>query len=129
MRHTGKFMIAAINGVVISGNYAWTMDENADELDGTTAEDLGFENPSDGVYSGTISLKGYMDIETGNYTVVRRGTQISNLQLFRNVGDPVPAFAIPSAIVLNSTQGGEVRGKIEWTARAKSQGEYTYSDP
>ena len=132
MTHSGKEIEAKIGGmapVFVSGNYAWNMEENADELDGTTGEDAGYENPSVGVYSGVVMLKGYMDIVSGTYTPIRRGTTISNLKLYRDKDDTNPAFSIPSAVVLQSTQGGEVRGKVEWTARIKTKGSYTYNEP
>ena len=129
MSISGKYLIGKINGVVIHGNYAWTVEESADDLDGTTAEDAGYANHHDGVWDGVINLKGYMDITDGNYTVVRRGTTITNLQCYRNIDDADPAFEFPSCLVLNSTQGGEVRGKVEWTCRAVIKGTYTYNDP
>jgi len=129
---SGKYLEAKIGGmapVFIAGNYAWTAEEGADELDGTTGEDEGFENPDDGVYSCAINLKGYMDVATGQYAVVRRGTLIENLKLYRDKDDATPAYVFPVAKVFNSTQGGEVKGKVEWTSRIKAKGAYTYNDP
>lgn len=129
MSISGKYLEAKINGVFISGNYAWTVDESADDLDATTGEDDGYANHHDGVWDATINLKGYMDVAAGEYTPVRRGTVITNLQLYRDKDDDDPAFEFPSCLVLQSTQGGEVRGKIEWSARVVLRGTYTYNDP
>lgn len=129
MSISGKYMEARIGATVVRGNFAWSAEEGAAELDGTTAQDNGFENPDDGLYSLVVNLRGYMDVATGQYVPVRRGTTISNLRLYRNKNDLAPAFDVPVAKVFNSTQGGEVAGKIEWTARVKAKGSYTYNDP
>ena len=132
MAISGKEIQAKIGGmspVAINGNYAWTAEEAVAELDGTTAEDDGFENPEAGLKSCVVNLKGYMDVQAGEYTPVVAGTTISNLKLYRDKDDATPAFVFTSALVLNSTQGGEVNGKVEWTARVKSKGSYTYNDP
>ena len=129
MSISGKYMIATVGDTLVHGNYAWTIEETADELDATTAEDGGYENPDDGVWSSTVNLKGYMNIIDGTYTPVRRGTLITDLRLYRNIDDAEPAFAIPLAKVFTSTQGGEVKGKIEWTAKIKTKGIYEYADP
>jgi hypothetical protein len=132
MSVSGKFMQAKIGGmapVAVVGNYAWSAEENAEELDRTEAETEGFEDTDDGVWSLTVNLKGFMDIADGSYTPVRRGTLITDLKLFRDKDDATPAFVIPKAKVYTSTQGGEVKGKVEWTARIKAKGSYTYNDP
>jgi hypothetical protein len=129
---SGKYMetkIGDVSPVFVAGNYGWTVEESADDLDGTTGEDDGYANHYDGVWDAVVNLKGYMDVAAGEYTPVRRGTTISNLKLYRDKDDATPAFTFPSCLVLNSTQGGEVRGKIEWTARIVLKGTYTYADP
>lgn len=129
MSISGKALQAQIDGIFVHGNFSWQIEEDGDELDGTTAESGGFEDPEIGVYKGRITLKGYMSVIDGTYTPVRRGTVISDLKLFRDITDAVPAFDIPSAISLRSNQGGEVRGKVEWGATIATKGQYTYNDP
>jgi hypothetical protein len=70
-----------------------------------------------------------MDIVTGNYAAVRRGTIITNLELFRIDGETTPAFSVPQALVVRSKQSGEIRGRVEWQAEIHSRGTYTYNDP
>lgn len=129
MSISGKALQAEIDGVFVHGNFSWQIEEDGDELDGTTAESGGYEDPEMGVYKARVTLKGYMDVADGTYTPVRRGTIVTNLKLFRDITDVTPAFDIPTSLVLRSNQGGEVRGKVEWGSTIATKGAYTYNDP
>lgn len=126
---SGKALTAKIGATTIVGVFNWEAEEVAAELDTTTAADGGFDHPEDGVKSLTVRLRGYMDTVDGEYAPIRRGTTISNLNLFRASTDATAAFVIPTAKVFRSTQGGEIKGRIEWSAEIKAVGSYTYNDP
>lgn len=131
MIHTGAFMEAKIGGmapVFIAGNYAWDVDEQSDDHEGTTGEDAGFENGCTGVGVAVITLKGWMDIAAGEYTPVRAKTIINDLKLYLDEASTVN-WTFPVAEVITSKQGGQVKGKVEWSATIRSRGAYTYADP
>lgn len=129
MSISGKFLGAEADGTTIEGNYAWTAEESGDPLDRTVGTDGGYARTDLGVYDLKISMRLYLDISTGEYERVRRGTTLTNLNLLRNVDDAVPAFSIPEALVVRSVQRGEVRGKMEVEVEAVAQGEYSANDP
>src|SRR5262245_47421418 len=116
MSVSGKFMSCTINGVEIFDNYAWTAEEGGDVLERTAGRHQGKEAEDMGVENCHVTIRGYMDVELGQYVPVRRGTIITNLRLFRDRGDSTPAFDIPEALSVRSKQGGEVKGKVEWDA-------------
>lgn len=120
---SGKKLTAKLNATVIAGNYAWSVDEGGDVLDKTVGADNGWENEEMGVQNlhGTIKL--YLDIATGAYATVRRGTILAQLKLYRALADAQPAFSITSALVTKSTQGAEVKGRFEVTIEFHSQGD------
>ena len=129
MSISGKFITCTIGNVEVEGNYAWEVEEGGDVLDRTVGSDNGAARQDMGVQDCRISIRGYMDVSTGNYIPVRRGTVISNLELFRNDTDTNAAFVIPEALVSRSKQKAEVRGKVEWDCDALANGEYTCNDP
>lgn len=131
MNHSGQYMEAKIGGmtpVFVAGNYAWEVSEEADDHEGTTGEDEGYENGCTGVKVAVVNLRGWMDIAAGEYVTVQAKTIISNLKLYLDK-DATVNWTFPTAEVITSTQGGEVKGKVQWTARIKSRGSYTYADP
>lgn len=129
MSVSGKYMTCSINGLEIFDNYSWSMDEGGDALDRTTGAWNGWEAEDMGVQNGHVSIKGYMDVSTGQYLPIRRGQIITNLLLFPDENSIVPSFTIPEALIVRSTQGGEIRGKIEWSCEVHSRGEVIATDP
>lgn len=129
MSVSGKKLAAAINGTAVVGLVSWRLSETSQELDATTGADLGFESPDHGLLGCQVELGGTMDLTTGRYVPLRAGTTLANLRLFREVTDVTPAALIPTALILQSNQGGEVRGRFEIAATIKSKGSYTISDP
>jgi hypothetical protein len=126
---TGKYLVAKLNGVLIENVFKWNAEEGGDVLDATVGTDLGFEYEEMGVENCHVTTTLYLDIVNGVYSNVQRGTVLTNLQLFRNVADTVPALLIPFALVVRSGQGAEVRGKFEVPCEIHSQGPYTTNDP
>ena len=130
MSVSGKYLTALHSGGTLSDIYGWTAEETGDVLDRTTGSFNGFEAEDMGVFGLHITAKGYMDVTTGSVNAIRRGTLLTDLQLYRDINDAVPAYACTEALVVRFTQGGEVRGKMEWTAEIHSRGDViTYSDP
>ncbi len=131
MAISGKYAEAKIGGmapVYISGQYSWSIEETAQELDATTAEDDGYSNTEDGVWSATVELSGYLDLADGDYTSIRRGTLISNLKLYIDKDDATASFVFPTAKVFRSTMSAEVNGRVEWRATIKNKGSYTFTE-
>ncbi len=128
MSISGKYMTCLIGSTVVADNYAWDVDEDAKELDRTVGADNGYGDLDLGVQRATISIKGYMDVATGQYTKVEAGQIISNVHLYRDSADAIPAYTFPLVAVPKSKQGGEVDGKIEWSATFKNKGGYTCVD-
>ncbi|MBA4191312.1 MAG: hypothetical protein C0467_25295 [Planctomycetaceae bacterium] len=129
MSISGKYLTAKIGTTVITDNYAWDAAEGGQMLGRTTGAFLGKRAEDFGVDELTIIIKGYMDVAAGAYTPVRRGTTITNLRLYRDESDSVPAYDVPVAKVANSRQGAEVEGKVEWQAEIHAYGGWTYNDP
>lgn len=129
MSISGKFICAKINDVIITGVQQWTAEDTAQELDGTTAEDLGFDNPDDGIASLAVSMELVIDVTTGALTTIQRGTLINNLELFASILSAVPIYSVPNFKVFSSTPRGEVKGRFTYSVRGKSQGAYTLNDP
>jgi len=129
MSVSGKYLTCKINGVVIFDNYGWTVKESAVKLGRTTGRFLGFRATDQGVLGANISIKGYMDVASGQYEPVEAGTIITNLYLYRDQNDTTAAYEFPQANVFDSTQGGEIEGKVEWTSESESYGIYYCNDP
>lgn len=128
MSISGKYLTVAIGDNELAGNYGWTAEEGGDVLDRTVGADGGKEREDMGVENCHITIKLYLDIATGQPSLVKRGTVLNSLKLYRNRDDATPAFDIPEALVVRRTQGGEVRGKMEVSCEIHTQGDYTEND-
>lgn len=129
MSISGKLGGGKIDGVVIAGVQDWEAVETIDQLDGTTGSDGGYENDDGGVRRVEVTMNLVQDISTGVYSAVSAGTEITNLQLFRDLADVSPAFAIPTFRVYESGNRVEVRGRSTVRVRGRSAGSYTRNDP
>lgn len=129
MSVSGKFLTAAIGTTVIVGNYAWSVTERFDKLDAITAADGGANHKDFGVGEADITLRLLMDVTTGAYEPVAAGAEITNLRLFRKATDDAPAYEFPAVRIFESTQGAEIRGRVEVTANGENVGAYTRNDP
>lgn len=132
MSISGKHIAAKIGDmmpVLIPGVQEWSAEDSAQELDGTTAEDEGFENPDDGLASLRVSMRLVIDITAGDLTTIQRGTLITNLKLFADIDATDPIYTIPSFKVFKSTPRGEINGRFTYDVEGKAKGEYTLNDP
>jgi hypothetical protein len=126
---SGKYLTASIGGTEIYDNYAWDCDEDGTILDRSTGANAGWRKEDMGLQAAKVTIKGYMDVGSGQYVPVRRGTIITNLKLYRSNGDSLAAFEIAECLVSRSHQGAEVDGKIEWSATLNSRSEVITNDP
>ena len=129
MSVSGKYIVAKINGTIVAGVQEWEADETIDQLDGTTGADEGFEADDGGIQRVVVTMNLVQDITTGVYSAVRAGTSITNLTLYRDKDDAQPAFSIPIFRVFQSTNRGEVRGRVTVRVVGRSYGTYTVNDP
>lgn len=130
MSISGKHMSAFVNGAEVPGSYSWNAEEVGDVLDATVGSDGGWEREDMGVQGLHVTVKAYLDISTGSYTAYRRGTILTDVDLYRHIEDATPAFSVSEALVVRSRQGGEVRGKLEIEFEFHSRGDVvTVNDP
>ena len=128
----GAHIAAKIGGmspVLVPGLQSWAADDTAQELDATTAEDEGFENPEDGLAGLRVTMQLVIDILTGDLITISRGTLITNLKLFAHIDATGPIYTIPLFKVFKSTPRGEVNGRFTYDVEGRSKGAYTLDDP
>lgn len=121
--------IGGMSPVLVPGVQTISVEENAAELDGTTAEDEGFENPDDGLASLMVSLDLVMDITAGTFIAIRPGTLINDLKIYADTTADDPIYLLPVAKVFRSTWKGEVNGRSTYACTIKSKGTYTVNEP
>lgn len=126
---SGKYLAVTINGVLIVGEQGWTCRVTADQLDGTTGSDQGYENDDFGIQRAEIDLEIVQNLATGVYTVVAAPQRVSQLKLYRAVTDAQPAFTFPIATIYESTNMGKVRERFTVACKAKSNGPFTVTNP
>lgn len=129
MSISGKHIAAKISAVIIPGVQQWSAEDSAQELDGTTAEDQGFENPDDGLSSLSVSMELVIDITTGSLTPISRGTLISGLELYADTDAATPIYSVPLFKVFRSSPRGEINGRFTYSISGKSKGAYTLFNP
>jgi hypothetical protein len=129
---SGKHIGARIGGVapvLVPGVQSWTADDTAQELDGTTAEDEGFENPDDGLASLSVNMELVIDIVSGSLTPISRGTLITDLKLYADIDAGTPIYHCPLFKVFKSTPKGEINGRFMYSVQGKSKGPFFLADP
>ncbi len=126
MAVSAKKIAAKIGTTTIVGIVSWNVRESAVDLDATTAADGGYERHEAGLLGATIECRGVFDLTSGTYAVVAAGTTLTNLKLFSDIGDVDPAYTFGTAVVMESSQSGEIRGRFEMSFTAKSVGSWSY---
>ena len=129
MSVSGKYLTAKIGAAEIVGNYSWSVTERYDKIDAITAADGGNNRKDFGVGEADISLKLLIDVADGEVEPVVAGTEITNLKLYRKASDAQPAYLFPTARIFESTQGAEIRGRVEFTCSGENVGSYTRNEP
>ncbi len=121
--------IGSSSPALVPGVQSWSAEDSAQELDGTTAEDEGFEHPDDGLASLRVSAQLVIDITAGDLVSVSRGTVITNLRLYADIGATTPIYLLPVAKVFKSAPKGEINGRFTYDIEIRSVGPYTLADP
>ena len=113
MSISGKYLKATHNGSDISGTHSWTVNETADRIEATTGADGGRGKKDPGVVDTTVTIRFYLDINTGVFTAFRAGSTLTNLTLFSDLNAASPIYAFTSARVFGCRPNGAVRDKFE----------------
>jgi hypothetical protein len=104
----------------------WTVDDDADDLDATTAEDDGFGVADVGVQQLSGTVKGKYIVTATKIASHRpgRGTGLK-LYTYSMGADVGPFWDVPNFAISNFNQSTPVRGEITFSFRFKSRGTYT----
>lgn len=132
MSISGKFISLKIGGVtpvVVPGVTDLTADTEADELDGTTAEDDGFDNPDDGCKRCVITGTLVIDINTGSFVSLSTGTLIQDLKYYADIDATSWIFHLPVAKVFRASFKGAIKGRATYDVTIKSKGVFYEQDP
>lgn len=105
---------------------AWVVDDDADDLDGTTAESDGYGDADIGVeqISGSIDGKYKIGVTKIAHLAPQLGTNLK-LYTYKLLADTGPFWDIPSYAINGLRHGSQVRGEITFTCRFKSKGLFT----
>jgi hypothetical protein len=115
--------------VLVPGVQSWEGEHEADELDGTTAEDEGFDNPDDGLHKCTIQATLVIDITTGSFVAIKTGTLISDFKAYADIDAADPIYHLPVAKVFRSKFRGEIKGRVTYDVTIKSKGAFVVNEP
>ena len=127
-RHIAVFL-GDMAPVLVPGVQQWTAEVISAELDGTTAEDEGFENPDDGLAVCQWSLELVIDIISGDMVAITAGTLLAYLKLFAHIEAVSPIITMPVAKVFRAVPRGEINGRFTYSVSGKSKGVFTHTDP
>jgi hypothetical protein len=110
----------------------WEAKDDADELDGATAETNGYAVPYQGVQGLTVTLEGYR-ILTDAVAGLTAPLQIQNgaagtllkLYQYKLASDTGPYWSVPNFVVFSYSESTPTRDKITFSCTIKSSGTYT----
>lgn len=120
---SGKGIHGKIGSNLIVGVYDIQASEAGDDLDMTTADDLGGLRDDTGCGRITVTIKGYFSLTNGSVSAVRRGTTVTNLNLYLTANEGSgKVINIAEGLVQLCDLGGTVRDRVQFTARIVSQG-------
>lgn len=113
-------------GAVVIHLTKWTVDDDSDELDATTAEDDGYGVSDDGVeqLSGTMEGVYTLTVTKIDHMKPGRGTALK-LYLYKKVAELGPFWDVPNFTVHGLQISSEVRGQIRFSCKWKSRGPFT----
>lgn len=132
MAFAGKHIALKVGGVspvLVPGVQSWSGRDSTQELDGTTAEDQGYQRPGAGLKSLTVSMQLVIDITAGDLVAFASGTTVANLKLYAHINSATPIFHCPEFLVTEATPRGEINGRFTFDVNGKSVGPFTFSDP
>ena len=126
---SGKGIHGRIGSNLIAGIYDIQVREDGDNLDATTADDLGGLRDDTGCSRLTMTLKGYFSLLNGSVSQVRRGTTVVALNAYLTADESTGKRCyIGEGKVQSCELGGTVRDRVMFTAVIVSQGN-DYSMP
>lgn len=122
---SGKYLACTINGTELDGLHDWEADDGGTpELDRTAGKDRGYTNRDVGPFDLVVRLRLYFILGVSNTIPIQTGTIITDLALFRDVDDAVPAYFLPEAIVTSKPSRAAVAGRLEVDATVKNRGPF-----
>jgi hypothetical protein len=123
MSISGKGIHGKLGANLIAGIYSLDLDENGDNLDVTTAADLGGLRDETGCSRLTARFSGFFDTTTGTVAQVRRGTAVTNLNLYLTFDETLGKKAtITAGLVQSCRITGQIRERVTFEAVVVSQG-------
>jgi len=125
MSITGKFIAANGSAQTIGGVYSAHADATVEKLDRTTAPDGGFGISDAGVADLTVDIKGYIDVGASAYSPVYPGALVSNMSIPVTANGTVHLLDLPLGLAVKFSTGGEIRGKLEFSAQVVNKGTFT----
>lgn len=129
---TGSHMsmkIGNMSPVLVPGVQQWSADDTVAELDGTTAEDNGYERFDFGLKGLRVTAQLVIDILAGDLVTIQSGTTITYLKLYAHTNSTSPIYTLPIARVFRSTPGGEMQGRFMYNVEIRSVGPFTLANP
>lgn len=128
---SGKHLTATVGGTPLTliGTQEWRQRGESDKLDGQTAEHEGFSANEPGTDTSAVDITLVQDLTTGIYTIIKNGTTLTDLKLYRHVDDDTPAFHYPIANVFSSDNGSAIKDKFTTKCSIENYGPYTCNDP
>lgn len=113
-------------GAVVIHLTKWTVDDDADELDATTAEDDGFGVSDDGVEQCSGTMEGVYTVGVTKLDHMKPGRGVTlKLYTYKKAADLGPFWDIPNFTIHGLQQSSEVRGQIRFSCKWKSRGAFS----
>lgn len=124
---SGKGIHGRIGANLIAGIDTIDVTEDGDNLDATTADDLGGLRDDTGCSRLTARITGYFRLTTGSVSQVRRGTTVTALNLYLTADESSGKKAyIGEGKVQMCKLGAQIRDRVKFEAVIVSQGnDYT----
>lgn len=121
--------IGAMTPVLVPGVQTVEVTDSTKELDGTTAEDGGYERPEFGLSGVELRMQLVVDIVAGDLMTITNGTEITHLKIYAHIDATTPIYDIATFRVFRSVPKGEVNGRFTYDVTGKSVGQYTIANP
>ena len=125
---SGKFLSVYMDDVLVGGTQEVEVNETADQLDGTTGADLGYENDDDGISRAEVRFTLVQNLADGPAITLSRGAVV-DLKVFRSDGDTLPAVHLPVFKIYGAQNRGVVKERWTLAVSGRSKGSYTLSPP
>ena len=124
---SGRVAKVVIGSVNITA-HEWSVEEVSDELDGTTAEDDGYEVTDYGVTGLRITVRGWYTIGASKVAPLRagqRGSSTFTLNTYKLGADTGQTWILTNYTCVRFEMTARVRDRIEFVGTVRSRGTYT----